>query len=259
MSILGGPGTPRRRLRCNSPVRAPSSSAFPDWHSPSTSTSPSGASRTRSSLPTCKQQPGRRAWVSGRGWRRSMSRAILADLARCREEFPDLRILAGIEAGEPHLFPASVAAVLSAGDFERVLGSLHGIVVDGTLTGIDSALFAKCRCARGDAPLLRRTRRARRRVIGVQCAGALRLPTAVLADRHAWARTTTPTSKRSTGRCSARWRPRGVRWRSTRAVRWPRSHNCVGGGRKAATRCPSAATRISRSGRRAIRRGGGCG
>ena len=43
----------------------------------------------------------------------------LADLARCREEFPDLRILSGIEAGEPHLFPASVAAVLAAGDFER--------------------------------------------------------------------------------------------------------------------------------------------
>ncbi len=65
----------------------------------------------------------------------------LADLARCREEFPDLRILSGIEAGEPHLFPASVAAVLSAGDFERVLGSLHGIVVDGTITGISRALF----------------------------------------------------------------------------------------------------------------------
>ena len=27
----------------------------------------------------------------------------LADLARCREAFPDLRILSGIEAGEPHL------------------------------------------------------------------------------------------------------------------------------------------------------------
>ena len=66
-----------------------------------------------------------------------------ADLARCREEFPDLRILSGIEAGEPHLFRASVAAVLSAGNFERVLGSLHGIVYDGTLTGIDDALFGR--------------------------------------------------------------------------------------------------------------------
>jgi histidinol-phosphatase (PHP family) len=67
----------------------------------------------------------------------------LADLARCREEFPDLRIVSGVEAGEPHFFPASVAAVLAAGDFERVLGSLHGIVYDGTLTGVDDALFAR--------------------------------------------------------------------------------------------------------------------
>ena len=65
----------------------------------------------------------------------------LADVARCREEFPDLRILSGIEAGEPHLFPAGVASVLAAGDFERVLGSLHGIDVNGTLTGISRALF----------------------------------------------------------------------------------------------------------------------
>lgn len=65
----------------------------------------------------------------------------LADVARCREEFPDLRILSGIEAGEPHLFSANVGAVLAAGDFERVLGSLHGIDVDGTLTAVGRALF----------------------------------------------------------------------------------------------------------------------
>jgi histidinol-phosphatase (PHP family) len=65
----------------------------------------------------------------------------LADVARCREQFSHLRILSGIEAGEPHLFPASVAGVLSRGDFDRVLGSLHGIVVDGTLTGISNRLF----------------------------------------------------------------------------------------------------------------------
>ena len=35
-----------------------------------------------------------------------------ADIQRCREMFPDLRILTGIEAGEPHYFPASVAEVL---------------------------------------------------------------------------------------------------------------------------------------------------
>ncbi len=65
-----------------------------------------------------------------------------ADVARCRDEFPDLRILSGMEAGEPHLFRASVETVLSAGDFDRVLGSLHGVVVDGTLTSISRALFS---------------------------------------------------------------------------------------------------------------------
>ena len=66
----------------------------------------------------------------------------LADVARCRDEFPDLRILSGIEAGEPHLFPTDVGAMLSAGNFERVLGSLHGIDFDGTLRAIGRTLFA---------------------------------------------------------------------------------------------------------------------
>jgi histidinol-phosphatase (PHP family) len=56
-----------------------------------------------------------------------------ANVERCREQFPELRIQSGIEAGEPHLFAASVAGVLAAGDFERVLGSLHAVVFDGRL------------------------------------------------------------------------------------------------------------------------------
>jgi histidinol-phosphatase (PHP family) len=66
-----------------------------------------------------------------------------ADLARCREAFPELRILSGIEAGEPHLFPASVADVLASGSFERVLGSLHAIRHDGTLASVDRVLVAE--------------------------------------------------------------------------------------------------------------------
>jgi histidinol-phosphatase (PHP family) len=66
-----------------------------------------------------------------------------ADLERCRAAFPELRIVSGIEAGEPHLFPASVAAVLAAGSFERVLGSLHAIGHDGTLASVDRTLFAE--------------------------------------------------------------------------------------------------------------------
>src|ERR1700759_4925869 len=35
----------------------------------------------------------------------------LACVAECRDRFPGLRILSGIEAGEPHLFQASAAQV----------------------------------------------------------------------------------------------------------------------------------------------------
>jgi histidinol-phosphatase (PHP family) len=65
----------------------------------------------------------------------------MADIARCREMFPELRIQSGIEAGEPHLFAASVAGVLAAGDFERVLGSLHAVEFDGRLEYVDASLF----------------------------------------------------------------------------------------------------------------------
>jgi histidinol-phosphatase (PHP family) len=49
----------------------------------------------------------------------------LAAVERCRGRFPDLRILTGLELGEPHRHPRQVAAVLAAGRFDRVLGSLH--------------------------------------------------------------------------------------------------------------------------------------
>jgi histidinol-phosphatase (PHP family) len=57
----------------------------------------------------------------------------LASIECCRARFPELRILSGIEAGEPHYFAGSVAAVLAQGQFDRVLGSLHSIVHDGRL------------------------------------------------------------------------------------------------------------------------------
>jgi histidinol-phosphatase (PHP family) len=65
----------------------------------------------------------------------------LANIESCRELFPQLRIQSGIEAGEPHLFAASVAAVLAAGDFQRVLGSLHAMEFEGRLEYVNAALF----------------------------------------------------------------------------------------------------------------------
>lgn len=64
----------------------------------------------------------------------------LASVQACRDRFPDLRILSGIEAGEPHHFAGSVAAILSGGRFDRVLGSLHSVVHEGRLVGVDRVL-----------------------------------------------------------------------------------------------------------------------
>jgi histidinol-phosphatase (PHP family) len=49
----------------------------------------------------------------------------LAAVERCREQFPDLRILSGLEMGEPHWHAEACAKVLGEGRFDRVLGSLH--------------------------------------------------------------------------------------------------------------------------------------
>ena len=64
----------------------------------------------------------------------------LASVQTCRDRFPGLRILSGIEAGEPHHFAGSVAAVLAHGQFDRVLGSLHSVVHEGRLVGADRVL-----------------------------------------------------------------------------------------------------------------------
>jgi histidinol-phosphatase (PHP family) len=50
-----------------------------------------------------------------------------ACVERCRDRFPDLRILTGVELGEPHWFAGQAGALLRAGDFQRVLGSLHSL------------------------------------------------------------------------------------------------------------------------------------
>ncbi len=44
---------------------------------------------------------------------------------RCRREFPGVRILTGVEFGQPHLWADAAASVLSRGAIDRVNGSLH--------------------------------------------------------------------------------------------------------------------------------------
>lgn len=64
----------------------------------------------------------------------------LASIAECRERFPDLRILAGVEAGEVHLFTGSATSIIRGRDWDRVLGSLHAVPYKGKLIAAD-ALF----------------------------------------------------------------------------------------------------------------------
>jgi histidinol-phosphatase (PHP family) len=49
----------------------------------------------------------------------------LAGLARCRDRFPSLRIVSGVELGEPHWHRDEAARLLAGGSFDRTLGSLH--------------------------------------------------------------------------------------------------------------------------------------
>lgn len=55
----------------------------------------------------------------------------LASIDRCRARFPGLRILTGVELGEPHWHRDLVADLLGTGAFTRVLASVHSAVIDG--------------------------------------------------------------------------------------------------------------------------------
>jgi histidinol-phosphatase (PHP family) len=66
----------------------------------------------------------------------------MASIEECRQRFRGLRILAGVEAGESHLFAASAAAIVRGHAFQRVLGSLHAVPYRGRLVSAD-ALFGE--------------------------------------------------------------------------------------------------------------------
>lgn len=55
----------------------------------------------------------------------------LSAIDRCRTKFPSLRIITGVELGEPHWFPSQTTSLLRAAPFERVIGSLHSLAVAG--------------------------------------------------------------------------------------------------------------------------------
>jgi histidinol-phosphatase (PHP family) len=55
----------------------------------------------------------------------------LEAIERCRAKYPDLKIITGVELGEPHWFAEPAAALLASHPFERVIGSMHSISVAG--------------------------------------------------------------------------------------------------------------------------------
>ena len=58
---------------------------------------------------------------------------------RCRAKFPNLRILTGVELGEPHWFPDETKTLLAAGPLDQVLGSIHCIRLEGGM--LDASQF----------------------------------------------------------------------------------------------------------------------
>src|SRR3979409_1531254 len=52
---------------------------------------------------------------------------------RCRAKFKGLRILTGVELGEPHWYPRETAEVLAAGPLDQFHGSFHGTGRTGEL------------------------------------------------------------------------------------------------------------------------------
>jgi len=65
----------------------------------------------------------------------------LAAIERCRDLFPGLRIVTGVEFGEPHLFPSQAAELLGGHRFDRVLGSLHCLPVGERFSEVGSLYF----------------------------------------------------------------------------------------------------------------------
>ncbi|MDQ3708607.1 MAG: PHP domain-containing protein [Actinomycetota bacterium] len=54
-----------------------------------------------------------------------------ASIQACRDRYPGLRILSGVELGEPHWFGDQCAALLAGGAYDRALGSLHSLQIEG--------------------------------------------------------------------------------------------------------------------------------
>jgi histidinol-phosphatase (PHP family) len=65
----------------------------------------------------------------------------LEAVERCRGLFPELRILSGVELGEPHRFPAEVEAMLGSRPLDRVLASIHTLRLGGQAVDLSQGIL----------------------------------------------------------------------------------------------------------------------
>lgn len=63
-------------------------------------------------------------------------------IERCRRMFPRLRILSGVELGEPHRHPRRVAGLIREAGFERLLASVHTLPDGAGVSTVDAAFGA---------------------------------------------------------------------------------------------------------------------
>ena len=169
----------------------------------------------------------------------------MASIEECRQRFPGLRILSGVEAGEPHLFGASAGAIVRGHAFDRVLGSLHAVPYNGRLVAAD-ALFGPM--TDDDAMRYYFTEL----VTLIEGSDLFEVLAHLDFPRRYWPKGAhlLPGGAVRGGVPRGAARARRLRAgcsRSTRSHRWRPSTWCAGGGRRAGRPCPSAATRTCRT------------
>jgi histidinol-phosphatase (PHP family) len=64
----------------------------------------------------------------------------LESIQVCRDRFPNLRIISGVELGEPHWHVQEAESLIAAGQFDLVLGSLHGLRLNGEFAEVAQLL-----------------------------------------------------------------------------------------------------------------------
>jgi histidinol-phosphatase (PHP family) len=79
-------------------------------------------------------------WIRGEGHVVEID-GYLECIERCRARFPDLRILSGVELGEPHRHEQEARDLLRRGRFERLLGSVHCFEWKGQIDDASTAGF----------------------------------------------------------------------------------------------------------------------